>query len=314
MSRQVEYVLLVTFCSWLLAGCGSRVQVTVKVVDDDNLAVPDAKVVVMGYNTQAEGKTDKAGFFPARLRNVTGQLDFVVRKEGFYTIGWVSYYFTGQTNGRWRPWNPTVELQLRRHGKPVPMVVKQIEGKMPVFGQSIGFDLVVGDWVRPYGNGRISDFLLLAERWMRESNRVAGRLKLSFSNPDDGLCRVRLPSRNDYGMRLPGIAPGSGYMNEWEWRLRPEMDQDPLNPYADLNFDQDSNYYFRVRSQRSNNGDLRSAMYGKIYYGVQFGVWENRPDFSLKLLYYLNPDGTRNTEFDMRSNLCPNPGDAGGKP
>jgi hypothetical protein len=55
-------------------------------------------------------------------------------------------------------------------------------------------------------------------------------------------------------------------------------------------------------------------MYGKIYYGVQFGVWENRPDFSLKLLYYLNPDGTRNTEFDMRSNLCPNPGDAGGKP
>jgi len=27
-----------------------------------------------------------------------------------------------------------------------------------------------------------------------------------------------------------------------------------------------------------------------------------------------HPDGTRNTEFDTRSNLCPNPGTAGGKP
>jgi hypothetical protein len=29
---------------------------------------------------------------------------------------------------------------------------------------------------------------------------------------------------------------------------------------------------------------------------------------------HLNPDGTRNTEFDMHSNLCPNPGDAGENP
>jgi hypothetical protein len=32
-----------------------------------------------------------------------------------------------------------------------------------------------------------------------------------------------------------------------------------------------------------------------------------------QLMQYLNPDGTRNTEFDTRSNLCPNPGTAGGK-
>jgi len=113
---------------------------------------------------------------------------------------------------------------------------------------------------------------------------------------------------------LAAMAPEVGYAGTWEWRLRPEMDQDPTNVQADLNYDQDANYYFRVRSERGEDGKLANAMYGKIYYGVQFGVWEDQTNFNLKLLYYLNPDGTRNTEFDARSNLCAKPGDYGGQP
>ena len=158
--RQARALALLALCAWLCAGCGSKVQVTVKVVDDNRQPVPGARVVVMGLKTQKEGKTDKDGIFPARLRNITGQLDFVVQKEGFYTIGWYSYYFTGQSNGQWQPWNPVVELQLRKHGKPAPMVVKSLEGlRVPAKGRPFGYDLLLGDWVAPPGAGSGSRLL-----------------------------------------------------------------------------------------------------------------------------------------------------------
>jgi hypothetical protein len=315
ISRRVGYVLLVTFCSWLLAGCGSRVHVTVKVVDDDNRPVPDAKVVVMGYNTQAEGKTDKDGFFPARLRNITGQLDFVVRKEGFYTIGWHSYYFTVQTNGQWQPWNATVNLQLRKRGKPVPMVVKQVHEQIPALETPVGYDLLNADWVKPYGRGETSDFVLEAKRRSDGSGNVNGWLQLRFSNPEDGLIPVRLPWRSDYGLQLPAIAPQSGYDGKWLWVVgNDERLPNVVGFIPETNMDQDANYYFRVRTHRAGNGGIVGGMYGKIYRGISLGLWNYRTNVTVNFLYYLNPDGTRNTEFDMRSNLCPNPGDAGGKP
>jgi hypothetical protein len=318
--RRLHYLLTLISVIGMSSGCRPRVpdipkaQLTLHVVDDSGQPVAGARVAVVGFHTDTQGRTDEMGCYVAKLRNASGQVDLMADMKGFYSIDRQTYVFVAHTNDQWLPWNPTVKVRLHRITKPVPMVVKQIDEKLPVLEQAIGFDLVMGDWVKPFGKGEVSDFIFHAERWMRETNRVAGRLKLRFANPDDGLCRVRLPYRDDYGLGLQAMAPETGYAGPWEWRLRPEMDQDPSNPQADLNYDQDANYYFRTRSKRGADGKLLSAMYGKIYYGVQFGVWENRPEFTLKLLYYLNPDGTRNTEFDTRSNLCPNPGTAGGRP
>jgi hypothetical protein len=292
------------------------VQVTVKVVDDDNQPVPDAKVVVMGYSTKEEGNTDGSGFFPARLRNVTGQLDFVVRKEGFYTIGWVSYYFMGQTNGWWEPRNPIVELQLRRRGDPVPMVVKCLKGSsVPGKGQPFGFDLLAGDWVSPNGGGRVSDFVFTVNGTVIDRYNFTSRLTVECSNVGDGLIQRRVHRRDDYGLRLPAIAPADGYSNRWEFfgdgKLNPATGQCELTE----NTTEDDNYYLRVRTKRNEKGEITSAMYGKIYHPIGFEPgFQNPSQPTLSILYYLNPDGTRNTEFDTRSNLCPNPGDAGGKP
>ena len=40
------------------------------------------------------------------------------------------------------------------------------------------------------------------------------------------------------------------------------------------------------------------AMYGKIYRGVSFGLWTYRTNVTVSFHYYLNPDGTRNTESE----------------
>ena len=61
------------------------------------------------------------------------------------------------------------------------------------------------------------------------------------------------------------------------------------------NFDRFRNYYFRVRTQIDKDGNVMSALYGKLY-----------SEFP-KLHYYLNPnDNDRNVEFDPRQNLFVN--------
>jgi hypothetical protein len=222
----------------------------------------------------------------------------------------------GQTNGWWEPRNPIVELQLRRRGDPVPMVVKCLKGSsVPGKGQPFGFDLLAGDWVSPNGGGRVSDFVFTVNGTVIDRYNFTSRLTVECSNVGDGLIQRRVHRRDDYGLRLPAIAPADGYSNRWEFfgdgKLNPATGQCELTE----NTTEDDNYYLRVRTKRNEKGEITSAMYGKIYHPIGFEPgFQNPSQPTLSILYYLNPDGTRNTEFDTRSNLCPNPGDAGGKP
>jgi hypothetical protein len=58
------------------------------------------------------------------------------------------------------------------------------------------------------------------------------------------------------------------------------------------NYDDKTNYFFRVRTVMDEKGDVKSAFYGKIY-----------GDF-LQFTYYLNPTpNSLNMEFDTHQNL-----------
>ena len=74
---------------------------------------------------------------------------------------------------------------------------------------------------------------------------------------------------------------------EWiQWRMRR-----PGQP-VDTNRDENRNYFFRVRTVLDEEGNVKSALYGKIY-----------GDF-MQFRYYLNPTlNDRNVEFDPEHNL-----------
>jgi hypothetical protein len=315
--KKLDRALMVALCFGLCCGgCVPKAKVTVRIVDDNNQPIQDATVAVNGFKKKREGETDKDGCFIATLHGVTGQLDLNVKKQGFYTIWWYSYFFKTHTNNQWVPWNPTIELQLHKIGKPVPMVVKSVKGlSIPVKGQPVGYDLMVGDWVAPYGGGQTNDFIFFAESNIADKNDFDSHLLLTFSNPGDGLILHRLFWRDDYEMRLAAFAPADGYSNRWDFVLNAKFNPATEHREVVSTATQDDNYYFRVRTKQDEKGNVVSALYGKIYDGVSFdpGFWhEGLPGISFT--YYLNPDGTRNTEFDTRSNLCSNPGTAGGKP
>jgi hypothetical protein len=288
----------------------STAQLTLRLVDDDGQPVPQAKVAVVGFHVAAEGKTDNSGCYLATLRTVSGEVDFEVDKAGYYSINRQTYLFSGQTNGQFFPWNPLVELQFHKIGKPVPMFVKSVKGlPIPVKDQAVGYDLLVSDWVSPYGKGEISDFIFAASSSITDANNYNSRMLLTFSNPGDGLILRRHFYRDDLDLRLPAIAPVTGYRDRWEFVLNAKTNLISGGRQTTETASNDDNYYFRVRSKQDGNGNVISGMYGKIYYGISFepGFWHERKP-TLFFQYYLNPDGTRNTEFSGK-NLCPHPGD-----
>jgi hypothetical protein len=282
----------------LCAGCQPKAQITVRVVDDEGKSVENAEVAVLGLNREKVGRTDRQGKFTATVRNSKSSVDLVVDKNGYYSINRHVHVFSdGLTDGRWLPWNPEVELQLRRKGKPAAMIEKEIRNlEIPVNDQPVGFDLELGDWVVPYGQGRISDFIFLARCVVTNEQDFASSLLLTFSNSQDGLIIKRIPYRNSYGLLLPAIAPETGYSNRWEFILNAYLNPASGHKEVESNSGEDDNYYLRIRTRLASDGRIQSAMYGKIYRGITHGPNRRNGKLLVSFEYFLNSDGTRNTE------------------
>ncbi|HZL43641.1 MAG TPA: hypothetical protein VFD66_10235 [Verrucomicrobiae bacterium] len=282
----------------------------IRISDDENAPVQNATVALVGQHWQKVGRTDSNGVLTVRLHVINKPLDVSVDKEGYYPILWHRYDAKPSSTSA----DAILELQLHKRGKPCQMIVKKVNVDMHERERAIGYDLEQGDWVKPTGSGKISDFLIKIDFDASQSTNQRRYLRLSCPNSSDGLLMRRFFWRNDYGLRLPALAPETGYSNVWEWHefLDGLVSKSGCNVLR--NGDQDANFYFRIRSKTNEYGRVVSCMYGKIYYGIQFGSATYLDKMPLRFLYYLNPDGTRNTEWDTRSNLCPNPGDVGAQP
>jgi hypothetical protein len=67
------------------------------------------------------------------------------------------------------------------------------------------------------------------------------------------------------------------------------------------------NYFMRVRTVRDKDGRVVSALYGKIHGDFRWFIGTRAPKSGLAFTYYLNPDGTRNIEYDPKRNLLKSP-------
>ena len=114
------------------------------------------------------------------------------------------------------------------------------------------------------------------------------KLIVSFPNRGDGLQEFRMPEEEKgSGLRSPHEAPADGYQSEW-------IQTDSRRPRTPVktNRDENRNYFFRVRTVLDESGNVKSALYGKIY-----------GDF-MRFDYYVNPTPNgRNVEFDPKQNL-----------
>lgn len=282
-------------------------QVTIKVADEKGLAVEGAKVGVgFSYNTGwgtnstgRQGVSDADGKFSASGQG-NGHVTYGADKEGYYNSHYV-YDFQKLGPLGWEPRSPELTVVLRKILNPVPMYVRDTKSsiiEIPVADKEIGFDLERFDWVSPYGGGMHSDFIFNLKRRFVAWDDQDCVLTVTFSNKNDGIQLIEEDLQYGNIFKLPRCAPESGYREKLEFYIK------AANGKWESNVKETDNYIFRIRS-KEEAGRVTQAMYGKIQGPLEFST----PDSKTALIvmkYYLNPDHTRNLEFDPKRNLFGN--------
>ena len=146
--------------------------VKIAVTDDNGKAVKDSGIRLWFVQSRVRsadpsilvtGKTDENGIF-ATTHKGNGKLSLKVKKDGYYE--WSDsklYFFKNPKEDFIRPYNPMerpIQVLLRKINNPIPMYVKRVEMSIPKLEKPIGFDLMEGDWVSPYGTGKHTDVSL----------------------------------------------------------------------------------------------------------------------------------------------------------
>lgn len=274
----------ILFCS--IAVCRTQeVHITFKVADDFGKPVPGATVTMATFERWKPGEafgediykrtsaiTDADGRATVKGTSTRPVVKYGVSPlAGYYYSGSGEITFKESKDGRWHPWNPTVELVLKPVLAPVAAYQKHVELAMPQKGVRVGYDLMAGDWVRPYGKGTHSDFVFGLERkpdrtvksdgpYSRDVKLFDAAVTLTFSKESDGIQSV-LSDPNDGGeLRLPRNAPEEGY----EPQLVKRTYRESAGKTIATGTKNDQNYFFRVRTVKMD-GKIISALYGKIH-------------------------------------------------
>jgi hypothetical protein len=287
----------------LAMAVGGRVQaqdfhdwkVNFKIIDDAGQPIQGAEATVfydrmaMPDNSIDPGKitglTDATGAFMASHHDTTYGLRFRVQKDGYYSTDWTEDFHRVFSPEKL---NRNLNLVLKKIGKPIAMYAKSVNLGMPVFEKPAGFDLIVGDWVAPYGKGIDADMIFEAHLDKRADNDADYRLTVSFPKAGDGIQEFIVPdAEKGSDLRSPREVPADGYKPQWVQTRNRKPGQSETG-----NLNSNRNYFFRVRTKLDENGKVVSAHYGKIY-----------GDF-MQFRYYLNPTrNSRNIEFDPKQNL-----------
>ena len=294
-------------------------QITFHVTKDDGKPVQGATVIVStfhhadpgetfgpGVSASATGITDENGTATVSIQSLTGEIRYHVKDQaGFYRDEGNDYRFKDEKENKWQPWNPAIDIVFKPVIKPVPMYARKMGETVPLtipaVAKPVGFDLIVGDWVAPYGKGNISDLVFTFTESIplvdiRKPFDVT--LSISFSNKGDGIQSVFVPINVGSLLRLPRYAPENGYVPALVRQTGRPTEDKPINSSNR----EDQNYFVRVRTIMDERGNIKSALYGKIDGDIEF--WGNH---RIRFNYYLNPNANdRNMEFDPKKNLFSN--------
>ena len=189
----------------------------------------------------------------------------------------------------------------------------------------VRFDLMKGDWLAPYGKGETADLefkTVLEIKGKERKFRYASRkvedvlfyelaTDISPCSTNDAISKVQI--KEDAGIKIRMV--NDDFSSRQIVRSRGKRKIIRLKFPNEWNCEYYSNYNksqcykFRVRSRYDEKGKLKEAYYGKIYGDFEIQGDEKRGITSISFLYYLNPTSLdRNLEWDMKTNLCPEPG------
>jgi len=289
-----------------------KTSVTISVLDERGLPVEGAAVSTSGYRPEnIEAVADTNG--QAVLEVPKDQsLQLYVFHEGYYRSGGSLFQGGKIRNPEGpglmpKPMPAAFTVQLNRIVNPVFLHHRIIRQTAPRTSESIGFDFTVGDWVDPFGMGKVNDLYFTFHDVTYGADGYAARLEVTFPSPSDGIQEVEGPSRSrplDFAsdLKLMHRAKVDGYLPKWTKEMRALAGQPRIGSH-----DVDRHYLLRTRSQSDPQGHLLKACYAWIKGGINFDISrQGVPQVTFE--YYFNPDvdpEARSLEYILWSKETP---------
>ena len=312
---------------------GARGKFSVYVIDSEN-GTPISNIKVKGSflnysrgwdrpakDNNVEAWTDSAG-----SANLSGSTEKgiggyrIINIPGYYNSNWVEVTFQKKGLLYWDPTDVVLTTRLDRIINPIPLFAKS-----PCFSKWVNeemnnrsstnqtatitnvvasYDLLVGQWLPPYGEGKYADITIEAkteylgiDHYFRRFPAMRYKTTYSMRFPHDGDGIVEMPFDPVSSLKIR-IAPLDGYGNSlirWHGFLG-------IEEQHKTSFNKDRCFAFRIRTKRDSSGNITQAYYGKVYGDLNFMEPNDEP-FS----YYINlTPNDRNLEFDRKTNLNPN--------
>jgi hypothetical protein len=244
------------------------------------------------------GKTNGDGLYAAKGPSAAQRIAGSVEAPGYYRSTFASPLLQSGPNNTLTPWDPMIGVVLKKVMSPIPMYAKRVDTDVPQAGKRVGFDLLEGDWVAPYGKGKIADFEFKLTRRFASDRDFDCKLVLSFASQADGIQSWTNREASVSALKLPRLAPEKGYEQILEL-----ADKSTAKHFVNQEARGGLNSFFRVRTTVDNHGRVVSALYGKIDGDIRFSPIDSQT-CALLFTYYLNPTvNDRNMEFDPKQNL-----------
>ena len=257
-----------------------------------------------------------------------GEAGFRIDKSEFhYGAHWIDVPYEKKRKlpfTWWQPDNIVVTVLLQRIERPISLFVKQLfyrgydsvsSNYFDIGKGKMQFDLIKGSFLSPIGKGEYADicFTRLEREDLGIGTNFNGRTSLAYRDGmmveflGEGNGLVEISSKKTDGIKIR-TAPLDGYKADY---LVAKGKDKTVNYFTSSN--PDRNFAFRIRTKKDKNGKIVSAYYGKIYGDIDFKKFTSKvPVATPSFMYYLNPKPLdRNLEWDMKTNLCPNPGGLG---
>lgn len=279
------FSLVVAFClaahariTYELSVKGAQAKIVLKVVDQDGVAVPGAKIWGafsanhLKDSILVDGATDTNGEFVAQGKcNEFLRVD--VTKDGYYHTEekvnfWRSKSDPIVVDGKWQPYGETRTTVLKRILQPHEMLGPELppQRKVKMYDKWLGFDLARGDFLPPVGCGQDADMLVRFHLAGEMPYDWSIKMDVSFTNhPCAGACILKKDDWSD--MKSVYFADTNAlYLTDFSFQYarengsrHPTVEKLGKNEYL----------IFRTRTKVDKDGNLTSARYGKLY-----GPWD----------------------------------------
>ena len=313
-NQLLMWKIFVLLCGVSASAYADRVSVSVEVRDEEGLPISNAvvsvstqKKLIFGYGSRPDhfewtsNRTDSSGMATIRFRCLTADFKCFVSSADHYSEHVPHGRFAAHDDLRggveFDSTQTNLSFTLRRRINPVPMhsFGAMTKYSMPAKNGSWGYDLQLGDWVSPHGNGQVADFEI-EYTWLQTEQDVRCFGKVIFKEPLAGAYRAaKVKSDNLQSVYVADT--NHIYQSQIEYSAYARFDAPQSGTERPVLSDEEY-LVIRSRVKTDDEGNIVSANYSKIYGPFRIGRELNYRQSSF------NPTpNDPNLEYDVTRNL-----------